>query len=282
MVPFTPVVSVKLVVPYTRPEAIAEPFRTEDFLTSGFTIPQTGAIPGLRFRRLTTLSLAGHRTELAFCFASDRTGPFHLYVRDASGAGNDEMLYQSKNWCLPNDWSPNNQYILFFEVDPKTKYDLWVLRLSEPKKAFPFLVTEANEANARFSPDGKWVAYASDESGQPEVYVQPFLAEKSGKWQVSTNGGFTPGWSKDGKELFYLSQDNQIMCSAVKPGSVFESTVPKPLFAIHPYYVRRIAGWNDVFEPAPDGRFAVHAALASSPPNITVILNWPILLNPKK
>lgn len=117
------------------------------------------------------------------------------------------------------------------------------------KKAFPFLATDANEANAMFSPDGKWVAYNSDESGQPEIYVQPFLAKKGGKWQVSTNGGYTPKWSKDGKELFYLSLDNQIMSSEVKLGST---------------------------------GFAVHSALTSSPPNITVILNWPLLLNPKK
>ena len=216
-------------------------------------------------------------------FASNRTGLFKLYVRDASGVGNDEMLYQSGNWCYPDDWSPDNQYIIFSEIDPKTKFNLWVLRLGEQKKAFPFLVTDGNESNARFSPDGKWIAYASDESGQPEVYVQPFLAEKGGKWQVSTNGGYYPKWSKDGKELFYLSQDNQIMSSEVKLGSTFEATAPRPLFAIHPYAIPRIARAVDTFEPAPDGRrFAVHSALTSSSPVITVVLNWPLLLNQKK
>jgi eukaryotic-like serine/threonine-protein kinase len=192
------------------------------------------------------------------------------------------MLYGSKNSCVPADWSPDNQYILFSEVDAKTKWDIWVLRLGEPKKAFPFLVTEANESGGRFSPDGKWIAYASDESGRPEVYVQPFPAEKGGKWQVSTNSGYTPRWSRDGKELFYLSQDSQIMCSEVKLGSMFEATAPRPLFGVHPYYVSRISGWNETFEPAPDGqRFAVHAA-SSTPSSITVILNWPLLLNPKR
>ena len=74
----------------------------------------------------------------------------------------------------------------FSQVDPKTKFDLWVLRLGQTKEAFPFLVTDANEATAKFSPDGKWIAYASDESGQAEVYVQPFLTEKGGKWQISS------------------------------------------------------------------------------------------------
>ena len=216
-------------------------------------------------------------------FSSNRTGMLKLYVRDTSGTGNDELLYESKNWCFSEDWSPDGQYLIFSEIDPKTKFDLWVLSLSEPKKAFPFLITNANEASARFSPDGKWIAYSSDESGRPEVYVQPFHSERGGKWQVSTNGGFTPRWSRDGKELFYLSPDNQIMSSEVKLGSTFEAAVPKPLFAIHPFRVPRIAGgWNDIFEPAPDGKsFAVNAAM-SSPTNITVVLNWQLLLNPKK
>jgi eukaryotic-like serine/threonine-protein kinase len=215
-------------------------------------------------------------------FGSNRTGLYKLYLRDTRGIGNDELLYQSKNSCIPAGWSPDNQYMIFSEIDGKTKWDLWVLRLGEQRKVFPFLVTEANESSARFSPDGKWVAYASDESGRPEIYVQPFLAEKSGKWQISTNGGFTPKWSNDGKELFYLAQDNQIMCSAVKLSPIFEFTGPKPLFAIRPNSVRRISGWNDTFETAPDGRrFGVHVA-ASAPTNITVVLNWPLLLNQKK
>ncbi len=143
-------------------------------------------------------------------FASDRIGPFGLYVRDASGVGNDELLHESQNWCLPSDWSPDGQYITFTESNPKTNFDLWVLKLGGKNKATPVLITDANEASAMFSPDGKWLAYSSDESGQPEIYVQSFPIEKGGKWQVSTNGGYTPKWSKDGKELFYLSLDNQI------------------------------------------------------------------------
>jgi Tol biopolymer transport system component len=177
-------------------------------------------------------------------FSSNRTGPFKLYTRDTSGAGNDEMLYESKNWCLSEDWSPDNRYIIFTEIDPKTKFDLWILSLSEPKKAFPFLLTDANEGSAKFSPDGKWIAYSSDESGRAEVYVQPFLAEKAGKWLVSTNGGFNPKWSRDGKEIFYLSPDNQIMSSEVNLGTAFETAVPKPLFVIHPMlcHVSRAGG----------------------------------------
>src|SRR5262249_33063064 len=105
-----------------------------------------------------------------------------------------------------------------------------------------------------------------------------------GKWQVSTNGGYTPRWSRDGKELFYLSLDNQIMVSEVKLGPAFESSTPEALFAIHPFAVQHITGgWLDAFEPFPDGqRFIVHAAPSSSPESITVILNWTELLKPRK
>ena len=159
-----------------------------------------------------------------------------------------------------------------------------MLQLFPQKKASPLLVTDNNEANARFSPDGNWLAYCSDESGRAEVYVQPFPLEKGGKWQVSTNGGFTPRWRKDGKELFFLSPDNQIMAAEIKLGTTFEASMPRPLFSIHPWIVPQIAGgWRDTFEPTSDGqRFAVHTPLSSSPSNITVILNWKLLLNPNK
>jgi dipeptidyl aminopeptidase/acylaminoacyl peptidase len=217
-------------------------------------------------------------------FSSTRDGLFKLFVRDSDGTGNDELLFQSKDACLSDDWSPTGQYIVFSQVNSKTKYDLWILQLGQQKKAFPFLQTEANESHARFSADGNWIAYCSDESGQPEIYVQPFTAKKGGKWQISTSGGFNPKWSKDGKELFYLSLDNQIMSSEVKIGSIFEATVPKPLFAIHPYTMQRIGSQSySAFEPEPDGpRIAVHSSLTSSPPNITVVLNWTQLLNPNK
>src|SRR5262249_48887329 len=160
----------------------------------------------------------GHRTQLTFSssynnsgtfrwspdgkrilFSSNRMGPYSLYLKDPSGAGSDELLYGSKNWCMSEDWSTDNQYILFSEIDPKTKFDLWILHLPD-KKVSPFLITGANEANAKFSPDLKWIAYCSDESGRSQVYIQPFLGQKGGKWQISTNGGFSPRWSKDGKE----------------------------------------------------------------------------------
>jgi serine/threonine protein kinase len=217
-------------------------------------------------------------------FTTNLTGLMSMYLKDARGIGNDELLHQSKNWRYGNDWSPDQRHILFAEIDPKSKYDLHVLQLSPEKKVFPFLVSNANEGNATFSVDGKWVAYVSDESGQPEVYVQPFNPEKGGKWQISTHGGYSPRWSKDGKELFYVSSENQIMSSDVQLSPNFEAKVPKPLFTFHPYVPPGISGgWLDMFQPAPDGQhFLVNTAVTEELPSITVVFNWPLLLTQRK
>ncbi len=139
-------------------------------------------------------------------FSANRDGPMNLYQRAASGAGNDEALLKSDDSKAPNDWSADGRFILYQNLDPKTNWDLWVLPLSGEQKPFPFLETDFDERQGRFSPDGKWIAYTSNASGEWQVYVQSFPAS-GGKWQVSTNGGAQPQWRRDGKELFYLSPD---------------------------------------------------------------------------
>lgn len=99
------------------------------------------------------------------------------------------------------------------------------------RKPFAFLQTEFNETHSQFSPDGRWVAYVSDESGRPEVYVQSF-APSGGKWQVSTGGGDQPEWRRDGKELFYLSSAKQLMSVPVISGAAFQAGIPAPLFEV--------------------------------------------------
>src|SRR5262249_14281473 len=111
----------------------------------------------------------------------------------------------------------------------QTKLDLWILPMSGDHKPFPFLQTVFNEQQAQFSPDGKWIAYTSDESGAPEVYVQPFPAS-GGKLRISTTGGAEPRWRRDGKELFYLAADKKLMALDTKLGTSFEAGVPKALF----------------------------------------------------
>jgi Tol biopolymer transport system component len=162
-------------------------------------------------------------------FATNRNGPLDLYVKGLNGTGEDEALLKSDARKLPTDWSPDGQFILYESFDSKTsKNDLWVLPVDN-RQPRPFLQTEFDERQGHFSPDGRWVAYCSDESGRYEVYVEGFPTP-GGKRQISINGGTDPKWRRDGKELFYLRTDHQLMAVEVKSGSAFESDVPKALF----------------------------------------------------
>jgi Tol biopolymer transport system component/predicted Ser/Thr protein kinase len=201
-----------------------------------------------------------------------------IYQRSTRGVGQDELLESNMAPRIPEDWSSDGRYIIERSQAPdsKTGYDVWVLPLlsGKPgaKKPFPYLQTNANESSAKLSPNGLWLAYQSDENRRNEVYVQTF-PQPGGKWQVSTNGGRAPVWSRDGKELFYLSADGKMMAVAVKPGPQFEAGIPKPLFDV------RTAGLDlrsaSVYDVAEDGRFliAVPVEQGGTTP-ITVVVNW--------
>src|SRR5215813_3127910 len=189
------------------------------------------------------------------------------------GAGKEVLLLKTDLTKNPTDWSADGRYILYTVNDPKTKFELWVLPLFGDQKPFPFLQTEFNERFGRFSPDGRWIAYASDESGDWQVYVQNFPAG-GGKWQVSTNGGSFPAWRRDGKELYYVSPDKKVMAVDVKgAGGTFERGVPKALFDLK---VSSFVSIQARFAVTADGqRFLVNNTIgenASSP--IAVVLNW--------
>jgi Tol biopolymer transport system component/predicted Ser/Thr protein kinase len=150
-------------------------------------------------------------------FSSLREGSTGIYRRDASGAGQEQQLAQGKGAVL--DWSRDGRYLLYEEPNGKTGWDLMVLPLDGPEgapaKAKPLLQTQFDEQDAMFSPDGKWIAYDSNESGQKEVYIQAF-PPSGGKWQVSTSGGSMPHWRGDGKELFYRKDPlGDVMASTI-------------------------------------------------------------------
>ncbi|MCA1660594.1 MAG: hypothetical protein LC642_08695, partial [Verrucomicrobiaceae bacterium] len=155
-------------------------------------------------------------------FTSNREGVRNLYQKIASGGGNEEVLLKSTEEKVPDDWSSDGQFIVYQTINRKTKWDFWVLPMSGDRQPFPFLQTEFNEQAAQFSPDGKWIAYSSDESGAPEVYVQTFPAS-GGRWRVSTDGGRQPRWRRDGRELFYITADGKLMAVDVKLGATFEA-----------------------------------------------------------
>jgi len=169
--------------------------------------------------------------------------------------------------------------LFFSTIEPKTKTDIWVVPLAGDKKPFQYVNQEYNEDLPRLSPNGKWLAYQSDKSGRYEVYVDTFTGAPSaassgtrGNWQISTNGGTRPVWSRDGKELFFISADRKMMAvgMANAAGDKFDFVAPKPLFDV------QISGDpGDQFDVSKDGRFLMPVPVQQGTTTpITVIVNW--------
>ena len=220
-------------------------------------------------------------------FGSLRSGKWGLYAKASNQAGNEEQLVQSDLVALPVSWAPDGGSIVYVVSDPKTQTDLWVLPLSGDRKAIPLLQTAFRESHGQISPNGKWLAHNSDETGRGEIYVRSFPAG-SGKWQVSTNGGQFPRWRRDGSELFYMSaaSGGKLVAVDVKPdGAAFEHGTPHELFDseyINLIHSSATAGTYHTFSVSADGqRFLIprppetDATTAGSTP-IVVVLNWEV------
>jgi Tol biopolymer transport system component len=204
-------------------------------------------------------------------FRSSRKGPDDLYMKDASGAGNDELLFESAENKVATSWSADGKFLLFDSNNAKTRRDIWVLPMTGDRKPYIFLQTDYQENEAMFSPDGHWVAYRSNESGRDEIYVKPFPGP-AGRWQVSTGGGTRPKWRRDGKEILYLADDDKIMAAEIRvKGMAIEVGAVKPLFQLRPQRP------GSIFDATSDGqRFLVNTAVveqSSSP--VTLVVNWP-------
>jgi eukaryotic-like serine/threonine-protein kinase len=205
-------------------------------------------------------------------FISNKEGPLNIFWQLADGSGGLERLTTSDDTQTPNSWSADGQLLAFNEINPTTGIDVWVLRMSD-RKAQPFLRTPFNESAPRFSPDGRWLAYVSDESGRYEVYVQPYPGP-GGKWQISTEGGTEPAWNPNGRELFYRSGDKMMAVDiATQPG--FAAGKPRLLFERH--YQPTPVTFPD-YDVSPDGqRFLMlkpSESTVAAPTQINVVLNW--------
>jgi eukaryotic-like serine/threonine-protein kinase len=206
-------------------------------------------------------------------FSSTRFGLPDLYLKDSSGAGNEELLLKSAGGKNANDWSADGRFILYQELNPKTDNDLWVLPLFGDKKPVPFLQTNFNESQAKFSPDGNWIAYVSNESGMAQVYVQHF-PPTGGKWMVSTNGGLSPRWLQNGKELFYVAPDRKLMAVDVRGDSTkFEVGSPRALFELHGIAIGPGIVYYSVSHDGQRFLFNTLVEENSSAP-MTVVENW--------
>ena len=205
-------------------------------------------------------------------FLSNKEGPLNPFWQLADGSGGLERLTTSKYANVPMSWSPDGQVLAFVEITPTTGLDILVLRMSD-RKAQPFLRTPFNEGVPRFSPDGRWLAYISDESGRYEIYVQPYPGP-GGKWQISTEGGTEPAWNPNGRELFYRS-GNKMMAVDVTTQPSFAVGKPRVLFE-GPYSPTPLTTSN--YDVSPDGqRFLMlkpSEQAQAAPTQINVVLNW--------
>ena len=209
-------------------------------------------------------------------------GAGNIYWKRADGTGDAERLTEGSNLQVPNSWSPDGKVLAFFEQSTETGWDLWTLPMEKdgvgdlkPGKPVSFLLTPFNEMWPAFSPDGRWIAHNSSESGTYEVYLRPFPGP-GGKWQISTTGELMPTWSPNGRELFYRTTENRIMVVTYSvEGDSFRAGRPR-LWSEGQFTDR---GLNQNFALHPDGkRFAVLKAPEDSeqtgPTHVNLILNW--------
>ena len=203
-----------------------------------------------------------------------------LYEKASSGAGDEKELYKKPGEIkFPSSWSHDGRFLLYYTTNvPQTGQDLWVLPLEGDRKPVLLLGTQFNEREGRFSPDMRWIAYTSSESGRPEVYVRPFLASGptgaptlgEGKWQVSKDGGTLAKWRADGKELIFRAPNGSPMAVDVSAtGAAFQAGVPKQLFVLLP----NVGDW-DVTADGKRFLAAVPPGQQTNQTPITVVLNW--------
>jgi serine/threonine protein kinase len=200
-------------------------------------------------------------------FTSNRGVTFDLYLKDTNGAQEEKHILQEGPDRFPWDWSRDGKYVLY-QRDP----DLWSLSMPELQPAL-FLKASATLKNGQFSPDGKWVAYSSNESGRWEIYVTSF-PEAHGKWQISNSGGDQPRWRGDGKELFYLSNDGKLNAVPVKTGANFDAGTPVALFQANP---RELVATSEQssYDVTKDGqKFLINTQPKSATSPLSVVLDW--------
>ena len=202
-----------------------------------------------------------------------------LMERAANGVGDPKLLLEGV--VFPNAWTPDERFLLYMQRAPKTRLDIWALPLFGERKPFVLLNSKADENTPMISKKGRWMAYLSDESGYWELYVQSFTSDGklgSDRQRISANGAVSPVWSSDGKEIFFIDRDRQLMATTVKTdGAVFEFSTPVALFKTRTVFQY---GLFQEFDVSPDRQRFVIGTLIGEPKsaNPTVILNWTALL----
>ena len=207
-----------------------------------------------------------------------KTNEYNICKKDSAGTGAEVKLLSIGKQAYPDDWSRDGRFLLYEQPGEATSSSLWVLPMTGDARPITYLNSSYYLAHARFSPDGRWVTYASNETGRVEVYVQSFPAGH-GKWQISSHGGDQPSWRWDGKELYYISADRSLVAVPVENGDAFKAGTPANLFAAH-VGSNGIQDDRNQYVASHDGRrFLINTVdeRAGQAP-ITVVVNWMGLL----
>ena len=211
-------------------------------------------------------------------FSSTRNGSWGIFQKAADGLGSTQVVFQQKtqNAAL-DDITADGRYAISDTANGVTQSQLFGLPLFGDRKPFPYVQGNFGAASARFSPNGHFVAYSSNESGRDEIYVQTF-PQRTGRWEISTAGGVMPMWRHDGKELYYLAPDEKLMAVEVNTSSGgFQAGIPKELFQAS---LVPLSYWRNLYVPSSDGQrfLMITPATQAKPEPITVVVNWAELL----
>jgi eukaryotic-like serine/threonine-protein kinase len=213
-------------------------------------------------------------------FNSNRDGISNCYQKVVDGSAEETPVRKSDGTLRScNDVSPDGRVLLFHSRDAATGFDVWSASLSGGDGPTPFVKTPYHEGQARFSPDGTWVAYASEESGRQEIYVRRFTGSGE-KHQISTGGGWWPRWRHDGRELFYMAGGQRVMAVSIETAPAFSAGVPRALFQVPDSLpVGGGVGIVDPFDASPDGqRFLLSPSTLNPSEPLSLIVNWTALL----
>ena len=207
-------------------------------------------------------------------FSSNRKKTIDLFIKSSSGAGSEQILLEPSDPRIAFSWSTDGRFLLYGENNSKTLADLWALPMQGERKPITVANSPFSESNGQFSPDGRWVAYQSNESGRFEIYVVPF-PPGGGKWQISTSGGVSPRWRHDGKELFFIGPDGLMMATTVSAsGTAFETAPPVSLFQTRLDGSVIAGSTKHQYAVSSDGRFLINTPSDSGGQPITLIQSW--------
>ena len=208
-------------------------------------------------------------------FSSDPEGPQAVYRAPATGLGSEQLMLKSKASVSVKHWSPDGSQLLVSMSD-----DLWLLPLRGDPTLRPLVQGPGTQSDGKFSPDGRWVAYTSTESGHSEIYLTPSSGPRQ-RWLISTTGAYQPRWRADGREVYYVTADSRLMAVGLTLGEKVEVARPRLLFRTRLSFPGDNA-FMTRYDVAPDGRFLLNVPMRVTEPPVTVVLNWRAALNPEK